>query len=44
MAEYYGKPLGIIEPPKESKGKEYFFKPLKVKTMPKGCGKPKPKK
>lgn len=44
--EVFGKPLGIIIPPKKSKRKviEVFGKPLNIKTMPKGCGKPKPKK
>ncbi|MFN5425555.1 MAG: hypothetical protein ACK5A2_09280 [Bacteroidota bacterium] len=44
--EVFGKPLGIIIPPKESKRKsvEVFGKPINIKTMPKGCGKPKPKK
>ena len=43
--EVFGKPLGIIIPPNESKSKlELFVNPLIIKTMPKGCGKPKPKK
>jgi hypothetical protein len=44
--EVFGKPLGIIIPPKESKRKaiEVLGKPLNIKTMPKRMRKAKTKK